>query len=309
MTETATIIAQPGIYFDVPFEDYVKIPAINNSTLKVLREHTPMHARYYQQHGFDTKALDFGRLTHVMLLEPDKFDAAYAVGPNVRGNTNKWKDFASKAREQNKEPIKRAEYDEAMAFKRAVLNQPVARFVSRGRAEVTLVWLDDEPMDIDVYTPTGEQITMRHYEPTGLLQKARVDYAHEAEAILCDVKGVVDASPNERGFPRAAANFAYHQQAAMSSHGWEKLTDRTPAFTFVVIEKCPAKADPMLWPFPSAAYETQPLTLNAGMLAYRDSLKTWAECLKKDEWPGYMTEKVLPLEIPGWALAQAGAVL
>jgi len=293
---------EPGTYYDVPFAEYLKIDAINNSTLKVISEKTPMHARYYQKHGYNSQCLDFGRIHHTLLLEPGQFDGIYAVGPNVRRNAKEWKAFEAKAKAAGKEAIKREQYDGANAFVAAVKKQKVARFVSEGKSEVTLVWRDDEPVEVDVFTPTGDYVTTRSFPATGLLQKARADYVRDGDAIISDIKGVVDASPFERGFPRAAANFGYHQQAAMTSHGWECLTNRTPAFCFVVIEKCPGKADPVFWPFPSAAYEVQPLTMAKGMLAYRQSLQTYAECLEKDEWPGYMTNEVLRLELPAWAL-------
>lgn len=296
------VITEPGIYYDCSFDDYVQISAINNSCLKILRKNTPMHAHYYQQHGFQTQCLTFGRLHHKLLLEPEGFDKEYAVGPNVRRNSNVWKEFEAQANEDGKEAIKREQYDEANHFVTAVKKQPVAYWIRQGRAEITLVWRDEEDVDVDVYSPSGEYVTTRHFPATGLLQKARLDYAREGDDILVDIKGVENASPDERrGFPAAAKRYGYYQQGAMSSHGWEALMGRTPAFCFVVIEKCPGKADPVFWPFPSAAYEMQPLAISVGMLDYRQALQTYAECLKNNEWPGYMTDKVLGLTPPAWA--------
>jgi len=296
---------EPGIHYGVPFEEYVKIEAINNSVLKIIAQQTPMHAHYYQQHGFDSACLDFGRIHHTMLLEPGEFDKIYAIGPNVRRNANQWKEFEANTLREGREPIKREQYDEAKAFVTAVRKQKVAKFVSEGKSEVTLIWRDTEPVDVPIYNPKGEWMGEKHFEPTGLMQKARADYVREQDDIISDIKGVMDASPTDRGFFRAAANFRYHQQAAMTSHGWEMLTGRTPAFCFVVIEKCPAKADCTFWPFPSAAYEAQPIPLAEGLMAYRNALQTYAECLACDDWPGYMTNEVLRLELPAWALGAA----
>jgi hypothetical protein len=288
MTETKTV-PEPGIYYDLSFEDYVQIDAINNTILKMFRERTPMHARYYQLHGRETQCLAFGRLAHVMLLEPDKVDQLYAIGPDVRRNANAWKEFADTAEADGKTPIKRAEYDEALAIANAVKAQRVYGLIRRGHSEVTLVWDDKE---------------------TGLRCKARLDYEHKEEAILIDMKGLTDASPQHFN-EKDGYNFGYFQQAAMSSEGWEVLTGRTPAFTFLLVEKCPSGCDPLFWPYPTVASETQPNTMLAGKITWHDCLRRYAKCLKDDYWPGYVDERevdrlVVDFELPDWCLKRLG---
>lgn len=267
-------ITKPGIYYDVPFEDYILIPAINNSVLKVLGQKSPRHALWYKRHGKQTKEMTFGHLAHTLLLEPEKVTQRYRIHEDIHRGTNVWKAFEAETLAAGMEPIQQHEYETAYAIVAMILEQPVYRFIRKGRAEVTLLWEDEE---------------------TDLLCKARVDYEHAEAAILVDVKTATDASPE--GFAKAAYNMGYYQQAAMSSEGWETLTGRTPAFTFLAIEKKE--------PFAAVAYETQPKTLEAGQIAWRSALKTYAKCVAEERWPGY-ADKVMPLELPDWALKKLG---
>jgi exodeoxyribonuclease VIII len=276
------VISKPGIYFDVPFEQYIEIPGINNSILKILTQKSPRHARWAKDHDRDTKEMLFGRLVHTLLLEPDKVADEYRVHAEINRNTKIWKAFEQETLDGGFQPIQQGEYDSAKRISALILEQPVHRFVRKGHAEVTLVWEDEE---------------------TGLLCKARVDYVHRdvdmGEAgqgdFLIDVKTAADASPE--GFSKACYNLNYYQQAAMSSQGWEILTDHTPTFTFLAIEKKE--------PYAAVAYETQAKTMDAGLVAYRDALKRYKQCLDEERWPGYASE-VLPLDIPEWALKRAG---
>ena len=59
---------KPGIY-NMSFEDYKKIDAINNSKL-VQASKTLAHALYEKE---DTNVMNFGRTFHTYLLELDRF--------------------------------------------------------------------------------------------------------------------------------------------------------------------------------------------------------------------------------------------
>lgn len=77
---------QPGIYFGLPFDEYVKIPAMNASRLK-LELVSPMDSwsRSHKNPVFDeiddeTKAKNEGRIYHKFILEgKEEFDRVYAV--------------------------------------------------------------------------------------------------------------------------------------------------------------------------------------------------------------------------------------
>lgn len=301
----AKVVPEVGIHYGVPFAEYIAWDAVNNSVLKELPKTTPKHARHYQVYGKETPYLAFGRLYHVLLLDPDSFDDCYVIGPEVHRNTNEWKDFAKKTTKAGKEPIKPSEHDMAVAFRDAVKKQDVYRFINKGKSEVSLVWKDDEPADVTIDIGIlGEQTF--HFEPTNCLCKARMDYEHRAHQLLVDLKGVQSANP--AWFPKTFFDFGYYQQAGMTSDGWEKLTGLTPAFNFVCVEKCPGAYDPKTWHFETVAYEVQPKTMAYAQLAWRMALKRYAECLAEGKWPGYSDGEVVPLELDDWMLSKiAGA--
>lgn len=70
-----TDISEPGLYHDTTFETYRKIPALNQSTLKLLDPDiggTPLHARAAfkgELERDDSEALRLGRLEHLWIVE------------------------------------------------------------------------------------------------------------------------------------------------------------------------------------------------------------------------------------------------
>jgi hypothetical protein len=60
---------QPGLYYDVAYDDYVRWEAINATCLKHGSELSPKHMRQSVQDGTDTRSRKFGRGIHCRLLE------------------------------------------------------------------------------------------------------------------------------------------------------------------------------------------------------------------------------------------------
>lgn len=266
-----------GIYEGMPFSEYREIEAVNNTLLWDIVSKTPLHARYEQLHPKDTPSLVFGRALHAKVLEPDTFGNKYIVAPEVDRRTKAgkatWAAFVESA--GGREVLTQEDAASIEAIAQAMQKQVIHKLVRSGEAEVVLVWEDEE---------------------TGLLCKARLDYLHRAfDQIIIDLKSTEDASPE--GFSRSMAKYGYHQQASFYSHGWEVLANLTPAFTFLAVEKNP--------PYAAAAYQIQAASLDAGEISWRKAIRTYAECLEKDQWPGY-EDKILPIEIPQWALNAAG---
>lgn len=70
------------VYYDMPFDDYCKLPGINASAVKGVGGCSPSHLRAYlagEIERTDSPDMRFGRAMHCMILEPDRFDAAFPV--------------------------------------------------------------------------------------------------------------------------------------------------------------------------------------------------------------------------------------
>ena len=77
-------IIKPGLYRDIDFDTYSEWDAVNASTLNGFSR-TPAHVYYDMLHGGKerTAALDLGWLVHLVVLEPERFEAEVVVPPKM----------------------------------------------------------------------------------------------------------------------------------------------------------------------------------------------------------------------------------
>ncbi len=269
---------KPGIYKGVSFGDYLAIDAINNSTLKEMRDgKTPKHLHWAMTHiEKDREAFRVGAATHCAVLEPERFKAEYAAMPrkfDMRKTGDKAEAAQFEMDHQKHIVLDLDEWNLATAMSKAVWENSCAVELLKGAGanEMTVIWID---------------------EPTGLLCKARLDRFtsyHDWPAIV-DFKTAQDASP--RNFARAIADLFYHQQAAFYLDGLNTLDPRERRFVFLVVEKQE--------PYCVAAYELDETAIDEGRAQYRRALDSYAECKKSGNWPGYDVG-INTLDLPKWA--------
>lgn len=272
----------PGIYYDMPITDYHACKhAVSNSGLGDILQ-SPYH--YYARHldpnrpPETTKAGQLeGALAHCAILEPDEFLKRYAIGPDCSKAAKAWKEFAAQAESEGKEAIKPQQYDTAMRQAENVFLLPdVAAHLSKGKAEVSAFWRDEE---------------------TGVMCRVRPDFVHDAGdgVVLLDVKTYSSADPDE--FARQVARKGYARQDAMYSDGYSAASgDDVFAFLFIAVEAN--------WPYASSVCQLDEDSADAGHMEYRDALTLYARCKRANHWPGYPTG-VTPIRMPNWALNKA----
>jgi exodeoxyribonuclease VIII len=120
--------------------------------------------------------------------------------------------------------------------------------------------------------------------------KARPDYIRQDKGLILDLKTCLDARSDP--FSRSCWNYRYHVQAAYYLDGYRVATEESAeAFLFIAIEKAP--------PYAVAVYHANEDMIDQGRSEYQRDLITYAECLAKDEWPGY-PEEIASLVLPRW---------
>jgi exodeoxyribonuclease VIII len=267
---------EPGIYEGMSFDDYCQIDAINNSSLKVMKEKSPKHYKYYVECGREeTDAMRIGSALHTRILEPDAFDSRYIVIPDVDRRTKAGKEVYQEAESDGRTIVKQSEMEMMEAIVENLRQKNVASLLGGVKLETCIVWTDED---------------------TGLLCKARMDFWRQAFNYIGDLKSTVDACPEH--FSREVIRYLYHQQAAFYVDGMKTLTLSEPRFYLIPVEKSP--------PYDSAAYELDDDALRAGRLSYKASLKTIKSCQESGVWPGYCHKGVAPLYLPDWYLKQNG---
>jgi hypothetical protein len=261
-------MSKAEILFDLSWEDYAAIDAVNLSTLKEFGR-APIFYRHRLDHGDkDTIPKAFGRATHLSVLEPALFADKVAVWTGGDRRGKEWTAF--KVTHADAIILKEPEFDRCMAMSRSVrANRYAADLIAGGRYEVSVVWTD---------------------EATGIRCKCRIDCAQAGKA-LADLKTTRNASLD--GFARESWRYGYHIQAAMNTDAWQAATGEVLPFHNIAVEN---EA-----PHVCQVYRVPEYVVDAGRETYRDWLKTLACCRSEGIWPGY-ADGIVDLTPPKWAL-------
>jgi hypothetical protein len=285
---------EPGIYYDLTFDQYKSIEAINKSSLDYL-EWSPKHLYLKcldpeRKSDEPTPAMKLGSALHSMILEPVAFFDRYIVEPDnpprrptsAQRSAKKpseetitaiefWDNFDSAAR--GREILTTDQWEMCKKANLAVRAAPASKILlSTGKPEVTLVWRDLE---------------------TEVLCKARVDWYKPG--VVLDLKSTRSAAPAD--FGKQVAQLNWHVQAAFYLDGIRALTGQDHIFVFAALEKDEDHPH-------AAFYYANEMVVERGREIYRKRLGQYAECLKNNDWPGYPDE-LTELTFPAWALKEA----
>lgn len=252
---------RPGA-FRIESADYHGGAGVSSSTLKDIYKTSPMHAMY--ERG-DTPAMAFGRAFHSYILEPETFDEFYKLGPTKTRTSKAWVEM-----EKENPGVELISEDDL------VLLQELA-----AKMETSEYWNKIKPFDREVAFFTTD-------EKTGVLKKCKCDMIGDR---IVDWKTTVSAAPGE--FIRAAVGdlYMYHVSAAYYVDIVKEHTGTELPFVWAAIEKKP--------PYAIAYYRVPQLAIERGRNIYRSALDKYAECVEKQEFPGFPDYEVEP-DLPGW---------
>jgi exodeoxyribonuclease VIII len=284
--KTLTALA-PGIYYDIPFDEYCKIPALNISTLdwgKYSAEH--LKAALDGKLTKDSQAMNFGRAVHARLLEPDVYATTFSVSPgcqeplksgkrkgepcgcsavyHVEGG--KW--LCGKHAWEGMEPApnvltqEEAERVEAMAHK--IKSHKVVRLLrQRGGFEATVIW-----------------------ETEGILCKGRLDKLvprnDKLAPVIVDLKKCRLGYARKDKFQKEIDAYNYAAKAAWYCDAVTNLTNDPPTFVWIAIEED--------YPHGILALGATRKDILVGRSQYRELLSKYLVGKNSGEWQGYSNE-------------------
>jgi hypothetical protein len=281
-----------GLHADVPERVYHQRIAdfVSRSSLDLVAR-SPARYRAWLE-GADRRpapALRLGSAVHMAMLEPERFVQTYVVEPAwgdvraVEGRTTKEEGKANKDRRDawraahaGATILESADGVATLGMVKAIAAHPTAQLVLLdAQAEVTVVWRDEE---------------------TGLRCKARLDSWLADVLLPVDLKSTDDA--REHAFARSVDTYGYHRQAAHYIDGLRAngLDVGDGAFTFIAAEKEP--------PYDLAVYQLDAEDVADGRAQNRAAMRTLAECLASDRWPGY-GQGIRTIQRPAWARRRA----
>ena len=250
---------KPGIYEDIPYEEYAQIPAFRSHDLTAVIK-CPYRWKH-QKEMTQTPALLEGRVQHTVFLEHHNFDKEFVIQPNIDRRTKVGKEdyanFMTSVGERT--AISRDLYAVCME-RRAVVQEYVP--AKDHKTELTLVF-------------------ELHRHPF----KCRLDW-YDGERVW-DLKPCRDASP--RGFRNAINSFNYHMQAALYLDGCKASGLRADGFNFLAQEKA--------HPYPYGVYTLSDEALEYARARNEQALDLLLKCKDKDDFRPYNLDGVQVVEI------------
>jgi len=250
---------KPGIYEDIPYEEYAEIPAFRSHDLTAVIK-CP-YSWKHQKAMVQTPALLEGRVQHTVFLELHKFDDEFVIQPKIDRRTKagkeEYEDFMASI--GNRTAVTQDMFDTCIERRDVVKN-----YVPKAddRAELTLV-----------------------FEWHGHPFKCRLDW-YDNERVW-DLKTCRDASP--RGFRGAINSFNYHMQAALYVEGCRASGLRADGFNFLAQEKA--------HPYPFGVYTLSDEALEYARARNEQALELLLKCKEQDDFKPYNLEGVQVVEL------------
>lgn len=263
---TATV--EPGIYYGMPFDEYVAIDAVNSSSLKNM---VVSALNYNFKKGLadsPSKSMDIGRVAHLGILEPEKYNNDYIVYDGIRRG-KEWESF--KADNMGKEILNVSENERVNNMMQSASTHVAARkIISDCTSEVTVIFIE---------------------QSSGILCKARIDCYDRALRYFADLKTAREVEP--WAFARQSASLYYHFQYAFYRIALHSV------FGVWIPVKCIAVQNNA--PFDTVVFNVSTHTVDVGMKLVMESLTKLKECRESGDWPGISSDEV-DLELPAWAV-------
>jgi exodeoxyribonuclease VIII len=258
----------PGVYLDLPADQYHAVDAVSATRLKKLHSTTPGHFKaWLEKPQKASEAMLFGTIAHAYLLEKSLLSKQFASYPEgIDGRMKDGKALKEKWEDEGKTVVSRELFNKACDAAMAV-----NAHLPGGRTEISLFTVE---------------------QGSNLLCKARIDLVPSGPSIW-DLKTTEDASAN--GFEATAFKCGYHIQAAFYLDLWNALcgsVENKTEFKFLALETEP----PYAW----QVFKCSDSFLERGRQDYQAALLKYAECQKTNKWPMYPQEEAT-LFLPAWA--------
>lgn len=285
-----------GLHFDVPQDAYHADPtdglALSASVAHTLVSKSPMHA--WLQHPKlggkskrPTRAMDLGSVCHALLLGAGK---EYAVIKNLRADEidpktkepeGEFEDFKKKAAKEARDQARAEGKVPLLVHQAESANEVATRIRERLWAEFRI-------------RLTGKSEVVAVWEENGVLCRGCLDHFEESEAHIIDLKIVRSAHP--KACQSHLVGFGGDIQAAAYLSAVAKLRPRLAGrlkFTFLFCEaEEPYAITPVM--FRGSMREL-------GERRWQRAVPQWAQCVKTNRWPAYVTEPIA-VEAPQWAI-------
>lgn len=202
-------------------------------------------------------AMIFGRAAHALLLGDEVFDDHYVVSPFDSFRTKEAKEWKATMESANMAVLTEKDMIHIAEMSKNLAAEPIIKAgLLEGEAEVSMLWEDRE---------------------TGIWLKSRVDLL-PTSGYMADLKTTTTADPKACFYK--TRDFRYDMQMALGKMGLRELLD-------LDTEGCALVYAESKEPYMSYVQEIDKSDLELAEVDVRTAINTFAECLAKNEWPGW----------------------
>lgn len=299
----------PGIYQDVPFEQYASWRAINSGVVKWMKV-SPKHGQAAlngEIRSDDTRSMKLGRAIHCRILEPDTFADRFIVSRNceaeLKSGDRKGHQCGCNATflgldgrfycgkhspqecDTSREIITAEEGVKCERVALSLKDHPACKLIRRkGWSETSIVW-----------------------EHAGMKMKGRMD-RHCGEGprpIVLDIKKCRVGYGTTEECQKAILNYDYHIQAAGYCKGAEQVTGDMPEFIWVFVEDGP--------PFDVQIKPASPQDIEIGWHFLKSAVEAYKYAIEANDVFGYVKmttagnetiTNIHPGGLPAWYVKQ-----
>lgn len=296
------IAVKPGIYHNVPFENYMRWDAFSKSMVdNALLSHA--HLRAYIETGKTTRSMTLGSLVDCLVLEPHLYDKQYCEQPATytaekwtgrapnkklvveekpwNNNAQVCKDYNRQMAEAGRTPIDIGLLSQARSCVISIDEHEIAsEIVERGLKQVSIVW---------------------ECQSTGVMCKGRFDILGDGEHkhLIIDLKTTKDASSD--GFAKECAVYDYHVQGGSYTEGYFLNTGEQRDFSFIAVETSRVKIMQPAVAMYGMSYHSD--ELKVGRLKFKRACEAVAEYAEQENMTGYHSH-ISHLELPAWSKSE-----
>ena len=261
-----------GVYDGMADPEYRQDGALSTSLLKEMgKSPKRFHAKWTGLiPDIDTECFRFGRLFHMYVLEPERWESEVVVCPDERADRRQKenKEWWAKAKSNGAEIIKEKELQKVIAMADSFRSLPEIQSMQGSRNELSIF-------------ANGFR--------RGIDTKCRIDM--EKDGVVVDIKTTRDGGAAEHEFMRTSRQFKYAWQQANYIDIAAKAGLEIKKWYWAVIEKEP--------PFAAGIYCFTADDIARARRELHEAYTTLQSCLNLDSWPGYTPTKPRELRLYG----------
>jgi hypothetical protein len=257
----------PKVESGLSFEEYLAREGFGSTAFTILNK-SPKAFEYFflKDHKRETtEELNFGKMVHSAILEPEDFNKRFVIQPKFDRRTKEGKSSFEKWASDLPPGAMVLSEDKAadlIGMIESIKNHTRASdLLRRGESEVSVFHeIDGVPVKgrFDFLVSDSDALNQR----TGLY--------------IVDLKTTQDAA--FRAFNSSVLRYGYWIQAGLYSWLAEKAFNLPVIFIFLAVEKKP--------PYEVGLYVADESVIECGREAVRRGIKSYKECLKTNTWPG-----------------------